>query len=194
MHRNELQAILTDPDHDWLTRRQRLRGWRGADLDAAVAAHVGTRIGPATCAFGALVGAGIASPVLLGALAVLSAIGIIAPRHPVETVFAAVSRRRGWPVAPPNRAATRSGCVMGTVCLTVATVTIAAGAAGIGRAVAAGLGGLAAFVAATGICVPSMGFTLVFGAERATCPTLAAALAQSSTASRQRAASSGWPA
>lgn len=46
------------------------------------------------------------------------------------------------------------------------------GAATVGFVLALVLGGTAAFVAATGICLPSMLFTILWGAERAAAPRL----------------------
>ena len=43
------------------------------------------------------------------------------------------------------------------------------------------MGALATFVATTEICVPSIMFTLMFGVDRAACPSIAAALSRGSS-------------
>ena len=67
-----------------------------------------------------------------------------------------------------NRAAKRLGCFVGSIHLAVAAVADAAGASATATVSLVVLGTLALFVGASGICVPSLLYTVVFGAERGT--------------------------
>ena len=174
MHQR-LQTPLTDTDHDWNDRLMRLQGWRGLDAQRAATSGGGDRVAPAFCAVGSLAASVLASPVIAAILALTALVGAFAPNHPVETLVNGLAARRGVAPMPANRAAKRLGCAMGVVFLGGATVALWAGNIVLGSALAGTLGVLAGFVALTGICVPSLVFTVLWGAERAQAPSLAAA-------------------
>lgn len=171
----DLRELLTDPRFDWPTRLARLQGWRGAELDQAVGAGWALSIAPAVCGVGSLVGGLLQSSVVLGLLGLTALIGVVAANQPFETLYNALAPRWGRVPVPRNRAAKRLGCFLGTAHLVGAVVAFELGAPGVGLVLSLSLGGLASFVALSGICVPSMLFTMLFGAERATRPSLAAA-------------------
>ena len=102
-------------------------------------------------------------------------IGVFAPNHPAEMVANALAERRGVSALPANRAAKRLGCAMGVVFLGGAAMAFAAGNVVPGTVLAGAMGVTATFVAVTGICVPSLIFTVLWGEARAQAPTLAAA-------------------
>ena len=168
----ELVHVMTDPRFDRRTRLARLQGWRGADLDQALQAGWALSLAPAVCGAGGLLGGFLQSPLVLGLLGVTAVIGVVAANQPFEVLYNAIARRIGRSEVPPNRAAKRLGCFLGSVHLIGATVAFELGATTLGLVLSLSLGGLATFVALSGICVPSMLYTLFFGAERATGSTL----------------------
>ena len=169
---NEVTSLLTDRSLSWAQRLTRLQGWRGADAECAAAAPIAQRIGPAVCAVGAFLGAALGSPAVLAVFAGTALVGVVAPNHPVEVLYNRWASRQGRPVLPPNRAAKRLGCAIGVAFLGGAAIAYATGATTVGLTLAVVLGTTAAFVAITGICIPSMIFTALWGAERATASQL----------------------
>ena len=73
---------------------------------------------------------------------------------------------------------------MGVVFLGGAALAYAAGAVTLGLVLALILGATATFVATTGICVPSMLFTVLWGTERACSAGLVSSRAPVETAAR----------
>lgn len=175
----EVTSLLGDSSFTWSARRARLQGWRDRDAECAAAAALAQRIGPAVCAAGAFGGVLTASPVVLALFAATAVAGTFASNHPFEALYNRWAVGRGRPALPPNRAARRLGCAIGAVVLGAAAAAYALGATGLGSLLALVLGSTAAFVAVTGICVPSVLFTLVWGSERACAPSLFAAAATS---------------
>ena len=180
----EVTALLRDPSSTWTERRTRLQGWQGDDARRADAAVLAQRVAPAACAIGAFAGAALQSPLVLTAFAATAVVGTFAPSHPFEWMYNAFAARRGRPTLPANRAAKRLGCAIGVVLLVGAAVAYAAGAATLGLVLALVLGSTAAFVATTGICVPSMLFTALWGTERACASGLVSPRAPSQTSTR----------
>ncbi len=168
----ELASLLTDDRYPRGLRLARLQGWRGGDASRAVAAQSAQRFAPALCAVGAIVGGALGSPTVLALLAATAVIGAFANHHPFEVVYNAAARRLNWPTLPANRAAHKLGCVLGVTFLAGAALAFAMGAATVGLILAGIMGATGIFVATTGICVPSMVFTLLWGAERGACSGL----------------------
>ena len=162
----DLNSILTDQSFERDMRLVRLQGFRGHEAEEALRSHVGGRLAPALCGAGAILGVALASPLLLGALALSAGIGTIAANHPIENVYNVMARRRGAAEVPVNRAGRRLGCFIGTIFLGGSALAYALGNTAVGAALGLSLGSLALFVAATNICVPSIIFTLVRGSER----------------------------
>lgn len=80
---SDLSNILADPERDWdTTRLARLQGWRGADARQAVNAKWAQRLAPAACGLGALAGALLSSPLVVGFFAATAVVGTLAPNHP----------------------------------------------------------------------------------------------------------------
>ncbi len=165
----DLVSMLTDDQYAWGERLARLQGWRGRDAAQAAAAQSAQRLAPALCAVGAIVGGALSSPEVLAFFAATAVIGAHADHHPFEVVYNATARRLSWPTLPANRAAHKLGCVLGITFLGGAALAFAAGAATVGLILAGIIGATGIFVAATGICVPSLVFTLLWGAERGSC-------------------------
>jgi hypothetical protein len=175
MSLRDLTSVLGDPSLTWAERRTRLQGWRGDEAECADRAPVAQRVGPAGCAVGAGIGVAFESPPVLAAVAATAVVGALAANHPFEVVYNWWARRRGGVALPPNRAAKRLGCAMGVVFLGGSALSYAVGASTAGFVLGAVLGGTAAFVAATGICVPSAIFTVLWGVDRGCEPNLVAA-------------------
>ena len=168
----DLTVLLGDRSLTWGQRRTRLQGWRGADAACADATPLAQRIGPAGCAAGATLGVVLESPAVLAVFAATALIGALAPHHPFEAAYNRWARQRGRQPLPANRAAKRLGCAIGVVFLGGAAVAYALGAGTVGGVASLVLAGTATFVAVTGICVPSMIFTVLWGAERGAAPRL----------------------
>jgi hypothetical protein len=181
---HELTELLRDPASTWTERRTRLQGWRGDDACRADAAVGAQRLAPAACAIGSFAGIALESPLVLGAFAATAVIGAFAPNHPFEWAYNAWAAPRGRATLPPNRAAKRLGCAIGVVFLGGAALAYAAGATTLGLVLALILGATATFVATTGICVPSMLFTVLWGTERACSAGLVSSRSPAETAAR----------
>jgi hypothetical protein len=168
-----LIALLTDPRFDRGSNLLRLQGWRDDDLEAATnTSPFAHRLAPAACGTLALAVAATGSTVLLLLTLATALVGVTARNHPFETAYNMVVSRRGGQPIPANRAAKRLGCAIGSVFLVGAGLTAAAGHTMIAATLLVSLGSLALFVAATGICVPSILFAVVFGIEPGTAPRL----------------------
>lgn len=167
-----LGTIFNDERFPRSERLTRLQGWRNGDARQADASGFAQRLAPALCGLGAFAGVLTGSAVVYGLFAAGAMIGVVAANHPFETLYNRWATSHGRTPLPPNRAAKRLGCAMG-----VGFLGGAAGAAALGASTLALVLGLmmavtATFVATTGICVPSIVFTLLWGAHRGTAPTL----------------------
>lgn len=167
-----LTDLLTDPEHPASSRLLRLQGWRDADLAQALAAGWATRIGPAVCGALGLTIAVTGSAGLAAVAAVAALVGSVARNHPIELVYNRVAVGSGWVPLPPNRAAKRFACLLGGSLFTGSAVGFAVGAHGLALGCAVVMTAVPLFVAASGVCVPSLLFTLLWGVEAATAPTL----------------------
>lgn len=176
MYRHEVRELLRDPRFDRNRRLLRLQGQRAGHLEQAVAAGWAMRLGPAQCAVFGAVALALAEPGVYLTLAAASIVGVVTAHHPVEWLYVWWARHRGLAAPPANQAPRRFACLVGAACFLLAAVGLVAGSALAFWPAALLLVVLPAFVAATNICVPSLLFTLVLGAERATCPSLPAAL------------------
>ena len=163
----QLTELLRDDRFDRSARLLRLQGWRGAELTCAIGAGQAHRLAPGFCAVGAAAIAVTGSAWLAVALMSTAVVGIFARNHPVETLYNAVASRTGRSTIPRNKAAKRLGCALGALFLGASSVSIALGAEVLGRSLAGAFAAVAGFVAVTNVCVPSMVFTTLWGAERA---------------------------
>lgn len=178
---DEVRTLLRDERFDRPTNLARLQGWRGEDLDAAARANAWAhRVGPLTCSLLAALTAVTGSTVLLAITLASALIGAFASNHPAETAYNRLMRRRGQIVLPRNRAAKRLGCAVGSLFLIGSWIALSAGATVLGTGLLVALAVLAGFVGMTGVCVPSMAFTLLFGAQAGTRSTLLPAVSQPS--------------
>lgn len=142
------------------------------------------RVAPAACAMGACAGGALQSPLVLTAFAATAVVGVFAPNHPFESIYNVWAARRRRSTLPANRAARRLGCAIGVTFLGGAALAYATGAATLGLVLALVLGLTATFVATTGICLPSLLFTALWGTERACASSLVRPREPASAAAR----------
>jgi hypothetical protein len=172
----DLRTVLTDERFGRTQRLLRLQGWRGAELSAAARAGAATHLGPAVCAALAWVVVATGSLPIAVFTLVTSVVGVLAANHPVETLYNVFARRTGRGPIPRNRAGKRLGCAIGTLFFGATSIAFVADQMLVGRVIVGSMALVATFVAITGVCVPSIMFTLAFGANKATAPSLAAAV------------------
>ncbi len=164
-----LKDVLTDPAHDRSTNLLQLQGWRGDKLDeSARTAAFAHKLAPAACGTLSLIAALTGSMALVLATLSTALIGTVARNHPFEMFYNAIARRSGRQAMPANRAAKRLGCAIGSAFLGGAAIAWSVGLGTLATVLLVTLGSLATFVAITGLCVPSMMFVLLFGADRST--------------------------
>lgn len=164
----DVRDVLIDDRFDRDARLVRLAGWRDEDVAQALEAGWRLRLAPAARAAGAAAGVWYRSPAILAVFALTAVAGLFARNHPVEILANAVAVWSGRTPQPPNRAGRRLGCLLGTVQLGGAAIAYAVGAPGLGRSLALPFAAVAAFVASTNICVPSIILTLLAGSETCT--------------------------
>jgi hypothetical protein len=176
MYTADVRELLTDPHFDRNRRLLRLQGQRGQALEQAVAAGWAMRLGPAQCALLGAVALLVAESWLYLVLAVTSSLGVMTRHHPVEWVYVWWAPRHGRTPPPPNRAPRRFACLLGAITFLVAATGLAVDLPLIFWAAGGFLVVLPTVVATTNVCVPSLFFTLLVGADRATASSLRSAL------------------
>jgi hypothetical protein len=167
MSARDVRHILSDPRFNRNCRLLRLQGQRGQGLEHAVRTGLAVRLGPAQCAFFGALALVMADVRIYVVLAAVSAVGVFTKHHPVEWLYSWWRVNRDRVALVPNRAARRFGCLLGAVCFLAAGVALSVDAPWLFWPNAVLLVALPAFVALTNVCVPSLVFTLMFGAERA---------------------------
>ena len=168
--------LLSDRDHDRRARKLRLQGFRGTDLTRVRATGPAASLGPATCGLVSAVIAITGSALLAAVLAVTALVGVFVRNHPIELLHNRIARCFGRPEIPSSRAAKRFACSLGASFLMGAAMSYALGADGWALGFALTMTVVPLFVAASGICVPSLLFSLALGTEAATAPTLRSSL------------------
>jgi len=163
-----VRGMLTDQQCDLPDRLIRLQGWRGDDAVSARRAGAALRLAPATCAALAFAVALTHSLPLAVATLASALVGVFAANHPIEMAYNAFARRRRRASIPRNRAAKRLGCLIGTAFFAAITVSLLAGSHTVATVLAVAMGAVAAFVALTNVCLPSIMFIVARGIHRAT--------------------------
>jgi hypothetical protein len=149
------------------TTRRRLLDIQGFDsVDDVTLARTQNwiRFSPALCGIIAATGTALAAPWLLWALAVIAAAGAVLPFHPFDLLYTlGVRRLTGGPWLPDNGAPRRFACGVGSAWLVVTGGLFAADYDVAGYVLGAALTAVAALVAATHICLPSIMFRTACG-------------------------------
>jgi|GEM_PF-144944 len=144
--------------------RLEIQGVAGVSDRTLADIQSGLRFSPALCALGVATGTLLASPpVLLGMMATAT-LGAATPRHPFDWLYNyGVRHLFGKPAIPRNAAPRRFACGVGAAWLLVTAAAFVMGFAVAGYVLGAAMTAMAAFVAATHICVPSLVYTRLFG-------------------------------
>ncbi len=138
-------------------RRLERQGFVGFGDDELAEAAPWLRFSPALCAAVMAVGTALASPAVLWALAAPAALGTVFPVHPFDVLYNYGLRRlTGTRRLPKNGAPRRFACGMATAWLIAAGVAFAADADVAGYALGGVLTAVAAVVATTHFCIPSL--------------------------------------
>jgi Domain of unknown function (DUF4395) len=124
---------------------------------------LGLRFSTGLCFTGIALGAALASPALLLAMAVTAAVGgFVTTKHPFDYVYdAAVRPLLGGPSVPPSPAPRRFACQLATPWIVAITVAFWAGAPTVAWVLAAPLLVVAATVTVTNWCLPSLIYGLL---------------------------------
>lgn len=123
----------------------------------------GLRFAPALCGAGVAVGTVLASPWALGVMMLTALIGAATPRHPFDLLYNyGVRHVIRKPAIPRNGAPRRFSCGVGTVWLAGTIGAFLSGWDVVGYVLGLSMAGMALFVAATHICLPSLVYTRLF--------------------------------
>lgn len=143
--------------------RLEAQGYVGVAERSLADIEFGLRFSPALCALGVAIGTALASPVAILVMMATAAVGAATPRHPFDWLYNyAVRHLFGKPTIPRNGAPRRFSCAVGAVWLAATAAAFAAGWTIPGYVLGAGMAGMAAFVAVTHICLPSLVYTRLF--------------------------------
>lgn len=123
----------------------------------------GLRFAPGLCGAGIALGTALASPWLLSVMMLTALAGAATPRHPFDVFYNhAVRHLIGKPPIPRNGAPRRFSCAVGTVWLAGTVAAFLLGWQLVGYVLGFSMAGMALFVAATHICLPSLIYTRLF--------------------------------
>jgi hypothetical protein len=122
------------------------------------------RWSPTFCTIVMTTGTILASPLVLWALAVTAALGTVMPSHPFDYVYNfGIRRLTGTPPLPANRAPRKFACGIAAVWLVATGTAFAADLTVLGYVLGGVLTAVAALVATTHFCIPSLIYGLIFG-------------------------------
>src|SRR5262245_43798859 len=140
------------------------QGFVGLDDRTVAQINYPLRLAPAICLAWTAAGTALSSPAILLALAPLAALGAVLPGHPFDALYQfGIRRVLGTEAIPRYPLPRRLGCVLATVMLLVAGMAFQAGQPLLGQAVGWSLAAAASVNVATGFCVPSFFYGLLFG-------------------------------
>jgi len=141
-----------------------IQGFEDIDDDTLARTEPWLRFAPALCAAIAALGTALGSAPLLWILAAIAAAGAALPFHPFDLVYKlGVRRLTSGPPLPENQAPRRFACGLASLWLAMTGALIVAGYAAAGYVLGGSLVAIAALVAATHICIPSMIFRTACG-------------------------------
>jgi len=152
------------------TTRRRLNVQGLGDLDDETLAETAPwhRMAFGLCALFAAVGTVLASPTILWTLTAIAALAALFPVHPFDLIYNhGIRYLRNTGPLPKRRAQSRFACGVGAVWLVATALAFQSGALVTGTILGGALTGVAALVATTDICIPSMIYNALFLRTRA---------------------------
>src|SRR5215212_2118192 len=134
---------------------------------------LGLRFAPMLCFAGIALGVVLASPVLLFAMAATAFVGgFLTPKHPFDYLYdVALRPLLGGPSVPPSPAPRRFACQLATPWIAVIAIAFLAGLATVALVLAVPLLVVAATVASTNWCLPSLIYGLLHGQRAVGAPS-----------------------
>jgi hypothetical protein len=126
---------------------------------------LGIRFAPVLCFAGIALGVVLASPALLMAMAATAFVGgFLTPKHPFDYLYdVALSPLLGGPSVPPSPAPRRFACQLATPWIAAIAIAFLADLTAVAWALAVPLLLVAAVVASTNWCLPSLLYALLHG-------------------------------
>lgn len=122
------------------------------------------RWSPALCTLVMAIGTVLASQSILWGLVPFAALGALFPRHPFDYIYnLGVRRLTDTPPLPSNGAPRRFACGIAALWLVAAGAAFATGLDTLGYVLGGMLSAVAALVATTHFCIPSLIYSLLFG-------------------------------
>jgi len=145
-----------------------MQGYGGLGDSERKSLWLGIRFAPALCFAGIALGVVLASPVLLLAMAATAFIGgFLTPKHPFDYVYDLVLQPLlGGPSAPPSPPPRRFACQLATPWIAAIAVAFLADLTAVAWVLAVPLLAVAAIVATTNWCLPSLMYGLLHGHQR----------------------------
>ena len=145
-------------------RRLDLQGFAAVGDEYLGKVHYWLRLAPAVCLLWTAAGVYLASPLILWALVPFALLGGLRRAHPFDAVYNHYLRYRlGRPPLPDYRPPRRFACLAAAALVAATALAFQAGFPVAGYASGGLLLALAAVQVATGFCVPSLVYRLLFG-------------------------------
>ena len=147
------------------TTRRRLNVQGLSDVGDETLAEIAPwhRMAFGICALLAAAGTVLASPAILWILTAIAALAALFPVHPFDLIYNhGIRYLRSTGPLPKRRAQSRFACGVGAVWLVATALAFQSGALITGYILGGALTGVAALVATTDICIPSMIYNALF--------------------------------
>ena len=149
-------------------RRLNVQGLNDVDDETLAETAPWHRMAFGLCALFAAVGTVLASPTILWTLTAIAALAALFPVHPFDLIYNhGIRYLRNTGPLPKRRAQSRFACGVGAVWLVATALAFQSGALVTGTILGGALTGVAALVATTDICIPSMIYNALFLRTRA---------------------------
>ena len=149
-------------------RRLNVQGLNDVDDETLAETAPWHRMAFGLCALFAAVGTALASPTILWILTAIAALAALFPVHPFDLIYNhGIRYLRNTGPLPKRRAQSRFACGVGAVWLVATALAFQSGALVTGTILGGALTGVAALVATTDICIPSMIYNALFRRTRA---------------------------
>jgi hypothetical protein len=144
-----------------------MQGYGDLSAEERRSLWLGLRFSPALCLTGIALGAALASPALLLAMAVTAGVGgFLTAKHPFDYVYDAVLRPLlGGPSVPPSPPPRRFACQLATPWITAIAVAFGVGAPTAAWVLAVPLLVVATVNTITNWCLPSLIYGLLHGRQ-----------------------------